>query len=63
MDSYHEMALALHTPFQWSFGYGPVTSCAQCARQGKTEVETQWPCPDYLAAKAALGKSEQPAAD
>jgi hypothetical protein len=47
--------LALHTPFEWSFGYGPVQSCRECARLGASESDAQWPCATYKALTDALG--------
>lgn len=36
--------VALHTPFEWSFGFGPVQSCRECARLGAPQDESAWPC-------------------
>lgn len=41
--------LALHVPFEWSFGFGPVKSCKECARLGGSEADAQWPCPTMRA--------------
>ncbi|NWN89204.1 MAG: hypothetical protein HLX51_11805 [Micrococcaceae bacterium] len=48
-------ALEWHQPFQWSFGYGPVTSCKGCADQGLRQEETTYPCPTVQAIHNALG--------
>lgn len=40
---------ALHKPFEWSFGEGPVQSCAECARLGASEEEASYPCPTIRA--------------
>lgn len=33
-----------HRPFVWDFGFGPVTSCRECADQGVDQTEAEWPC-------------------
>lgn len=38
----------LHTPFEWSFGYGPVRSCRECARRSPQE-DAAYPCPTIRA--------------
>lgn len=40
---------ALHKPFEWSFGEGPVQSCSECARLGASEEEASYPCPTIRA--------------
>ena len=40
---------ALHQPFEWSFGEGPVQSCTECARLGASEEEASYPCPTIRA--------------
>ena len=40
---------ALHEPFEWSFGEGPVQSCTECARLGASEEEASYPCPTIRA--------------
>jgi hypothetical protein len=50
--------LALHTPFEWSFGYGPVQSCRECARLGASESDAQWPCATYRVLTDALEGGE-----
>ena len=40
---------ALHRPFEWSFGFGPVTSCKGCADQGVPQENASWPCPTIRA--------------
>lgn len=40
---------ALHQPFEWSFGFGPVKSCKECARLGASEADAQHPCPTVRA--------------
>lgn len=39
----------LHQPFEWSFGFGPVTSCKGCADQGVPQENASWPCPTIRA--------------
>ena len=39
----------LHQPFEWSFGFGPVTSCKGCADQGVPQENASWPCPTVRA--------------
>lgn len=38
----------LHTAFEWSFGYGPVKSCRECARRSPQE-DAAYPCPTIRA--------------
>lgn len=49
--------LALHAPFEWSFGQGPVHSCRECARLGGTEDETAYPCPTVRAITAHVDQT------
>lgn len=44
-----DAVLALHTPFEWSFGYGPVRSCRECMRLGAQESTSAYPCPTVRA--------------
>lgn len=46
--------LAIHKPFEWSFGYGPVQSCRHCAKMGASEAQALWPCPTVRAITEAL---------
>lgn len=39
-----EAVLALHEPFEWSFGFGPVKSCRECVRLGASEEDSAYPC-------------------
>lgn len=45
---------ALHAPFVWDFGFGPVTSCRHCADQGATEAAAEYPCPTVTVLLGAL---------
>ena len=49
-----EAVLALHHPFEWSFGQGPVLSCQECA-DGMAGVEAEYPCATVRAIDKALG--------
>lgn len=39
-----EAAESRHRPFVWDFGFGPVTSCRECADHGVDQAEAEWPC-------------------
>ena len=43
----------LHSPFEWSFGCGPVKSCRECARRSPQE-DAEYPCPTIRALGGAL---------
>lgn len=49
-----EAVLALHEPFEWSFGQGPVRSCRECADGGMSEQEAEYPCATVRAIEQAL---------
>lgn len=53
-----DAVLALHKPFEWEFGFGPVTSCRLCADQGATEVAAEYPCQTVAAVENALKESQ-----
>jgi hypothetical protein len=46
---------SLHTPFEWDFGFGPVTACKGCADQGASEAAAEYPCPTIKALLGSLG--------
>ena len=48
--------LNVHKPFDWSFGYGPVTSCEGCVGRGVSEDDSAYPCPTVTAITNALGQ-------
>lgn len=50
-----QAVLELHRPFEWSFGYGPVTSCKGCADQGVPQEKAEWPCPTVRAIREVYG--------
>jgi hypothetical protein len=39
----------LHTPYEWSFGEGPVTSCRACADVAAEDDDALYPCPTIRA--------------
>jgi hypothetical protein len=49
-----DAVLALHKPFVWDFGFGPVTSCRGCADHGASEVAAEYPCPTVRAITDAM---------
>ena len=54
---------ALHRPFEWSFGFGPVTSCKGCADQGVPQENASWPCPTVAALDGAPEPEPEPDAE
>lgn len=36
--------LEAHSPFEISWGYGPVEFCRQCADQGVPQEQAEYPC-------------------
>lgn len=50
-----EALAALHAPFVWDFGFGPVTSCKGCADQGASQEAAEYPCPTVRAVLGSLG--------
>lgn len=50
-----EAVLELHKPFEWSFGQGPVYSCAGCVEQGANEEKAEYLCLTVQAISDALG--------
>ena len=57
-----EKVEALHHPFEWSFGFGPVTSCKGCADQGVPQENASWPCPTAraLGSVPSTGEGNEP---
>lgn len=49
-----EAVEALHQPFEWSFGFGPVKSCKHCKDQGADEIQSSYPCATVQAITKAL---------
>lgn len=50
-----EAVAQLHTPFDWDFGFGPVTSCRACVIQGASQEAAEYPCPTVRAVLGPLG--------
>lgn len=46
--------LEMHRPYEWSFGYGPVQSCAECSRLSGNEGDSMYPCPTVQAIEGAI---------
>lgn len=51
---------ALHAPFVWDFGFGPVTSCKGCADQGVPQEAAEYPCPTVKALTGVLAPQLHP---
>lgn len=51
-----QRVLELHTPFEWSFGFGPVKTCRECARLGASEADAAWPCATRRAVDGPAGE-------
>lgn len=54
-----EAVAELHKPYEWSFGYEPVTSCMHCASLGMTEESAEYPCPTVQAIQDELGSDDE----